>query len=285
MDLVIVTGMSGAGKSTAAHALEDIGYYCVDNIPPAMIRVMAEFSATNSEISKFAIVTDTRSKAMFKEAYTVLDALKKQFGAKILFLDSSDESLARRYKQTRRSHPLSIDDPKFTTLEAIAKEREIMRSVRGISDYIIDTSMLSMQLLKEKISTLFLSDANKSMRIECMSFGFKHGTVNDADLLLDVRCLANPYYVEELRERTGLTKEIQDYVMQHEASKEFVNRLFSFIDYALPLYVTEGKTRLVIAIGCTGGKHRSVTLAELLYTHLKQQGYSVDVNHRDIHKK
>ncbi len=285
MDLVIVTGMSGAGKSTAAHALEDIGYYCVDNIPPALIRVMAEFSATNSEISKFAIVTDTRSKAMFKEAYNVLAALKQQFGAKILFLDSSDESLARRYKQTRRSHPLSIDDPKFTTNEAIAKEREIMRPVRGISDYIIDTSMLSMQLLKEKISTLFLSDANKSMRIECMSFGFKHGTVTDADLLLDVRCLANPYYVESLREQTGLSKEIQDYVMQHEESKEFVKRLFSFIDYALPLYVTEGKTRLVIAIGCTGGKHRSVTLAELLYAHLKQQGYSVDVNHRDIQKK
>lgn len=285
MDLVIVTGMSGAGKSTAAHALEDIGYYCVDNIPPALIRVMAEFSATNSEISKFAIVTDTRSKAMFKEAYNVLAALKQQFGAKILFLDSSDESLARRYKQTRRSHPMSIDDPKFTTNEAIAKEREIMRPVRGISDYIIDTSMLSMQLLKEKISTLFLSDANKSMRIECMSFGFKHGTVSDADLLLDVRCLANPYYVEALREQTGLSKEIQDYVMQHEESKEFVKRLFSFIDYALPLYVTEGKTRLVIAIGCTGGKHRSVTLAELLYAHLKQQGYSVDVNHRDIQKK
>ena len=285
MDLVIVTGMSGAGKSTAAHALEDIGYYCVDNIPPALIRVMAEFSATNSEISKFAIVTDTRSKVMFKEAYNVLAALKQQFGAKILFLDSSDESLARRYKQTRRSHPLSIDDPKFTTNEAIAKEREIMRPVRGISDYIIDTSMLSMQLLKEKISTLFLSDANKSMRIECMSFGFKHGTVTDADLLLDVRCLANPYYVETLREQTGLSKEIQDYVMQHEESKEFVKRLFSFIDYALPLYVTEGKTRLVIAIGCTGGKHRSVTLAELLYAHLKQQGYSVDVNHRDIRKQ
>ena len=285
MDLVIVTGMSGAGKSTAAHALEDIGYYCVDNIPPALIRVMAEFSATNSEISKFAIVTDTRSKAMFKEAYNVLAALKQQFGAKILFLDSSDESLARRYKQTRRSHPMSIDDPKFTTNEAIAKEREIMRPVRGISDYIIDTSILSIQLLKEKISTLFFSDANKSIRIECMSFGFKHGTVSDADLLLDVRCLANPYYVEALREQTGLSKEIQDYVMQHEESKEFVKRLFSFIDYALPLYVTEGKTRLVIAIGCTGGKHRSVTLAELLYAHLKQQGYSVDVNHRDIQKK
>lgn len=285
MDLVIVTGMSGAGKSTAAHALEDIGYYCVDNIPPAMIRVMAEFSATNSEISKFAIVTDTRSKAMFNEAYAVLEALKTQFSAKILFLDSSNESLARRYKQTRRSHPLSIDDPKLTTDEAIIREREIMRAVRGISDYIIDTSMLSMQRLKEKISTLFLSDANKSMRIECMSFGFKHGTVSDADLLLDVRCLPNPYYVEALREFTGLTKEIQDFVMQHEQSKEFVKRLFAFIDYALPLYVTEGKTRLVIAIGCTGGKHRSVTLAELLSIHLKKQGYRVDVNHRDIQKQ
>lgn len=285
MDLVIVTGMSGAGRSTAAHALEDIGYYCVDNIPPALIKVMAEFSATNSEITKFAIVTDTRSKAMFKEAYTVLAELKKQFNAKVLFLDSSSESLVRRYQQTRRTHPLSIDDPKLTTNAAIEKEREILRAVRGFSDYIIDTSMLSMALLKEKISTLFLSNANKSMRIECMSFGFKHGTVNDADLLLDVRCLANPYYVTELRDCTGLQKEIQDFVMQHEESKEFVHRFFNFVDYALPLYVAEGKTRLVIAIGCTGGKHRSVTLAELLYTHLKKQGYSVDVNHRDIHKK
>lgn len=285
MNLVIVTGMSGAGKSTAAHALEDIGYYCVDNIPPALIRVMAEFSATNSEISKFAIVTDTRSKAMFKEAYSVLTTLKQQFGAKILFLDSSDESLARRYQQTRRSHPLTIDDLKFTTNDAIAKEREIMQPVRAISDYIIDTSMISMQALKEKISSLFLSDANKSMRIECMSFGFKHGTVGDADLLLDVRCLANPYYVESLREKTGLSKEIQDFVMQHKESKEFVERMFSFIDYALPLYVAEGKTRLVIAIGCTGGKHRSVTIAQLMYEHLKQQGYNVDVNHRDIQKK
>ncbi|MBQ7288788.1 MAG: RNase adapter RapZ [Clostridia bacterium] len=285
MDLVIVTGMSGAGKSTAANALEDIGYYCVDNIPPAMIRVMAEFSATNSEISKFAIVTDTRSKAMFNEAYAVLDELKKQYGVKILFLDSSNESLTRRYKQTRRSHPLSIDDPKLTTDEAIVKEREIMRSVRGISDYIIDTSLLSMALLKEKISTLFLSDANKSMRIECRSFGFKHGAVTDADLLMDVRCLVNPYYVENLRELTGLTKEIQDFVMEQEESKEFVKRMFDFIDYAMPLYVAEGKTRLVIAFGCTGGKHRSVTLAELLCAHLKKKGYNTDVNHRDINKK
>lgn len=284
MDLVIVTGMSGAGKSTAAHALEDIGYYCIDNIPPALIKAMAEFSATNSEISKFAIVTDTRSKAMFNEAYTVLAELKKQYTVKILFLDSTNESLARRYKQTRRSHPLSIDDPKLTTNDAITKEREIMRPVRAISDYIIDTSMLSMALLKEKISTLFLSDANKSMRIECMSFGFKHGTVTDADLLLDARCLINPYYVDELRNLTGLTKEIQDFVMGQEQSKEFLKRLLDFVDYAVPLYVAEGKTRLVIAIGCTGGKHRSVTLAELLNTHLKKQGYNVETNHRDINK-
>ncbi len=284
MDLVIVTGMSGAGKSTAAHALEDIGYYCIDNIPPALIKAMAEFSATNSEISKFAIVTDTRSKAMFNEAYTVLAELKKQYSVKILFLDSTNESLARRYKQTRRSHPLSIDDPKLTTNDAVVKEREIMRPVRAISDYIIDTSMLSMALLKEKISTLFLNDANKSMRIECMSFGFKHGTVTDADLLLDARCLINPYYVEELRNLTGLTKEIQDFVMGQEQSKEFLKRLLDFVDYAVPLYVAEGKTRLVIAIGCTGGKHRSVTLAELLNTHLKKQGYNVETNHRDINK-
>lgn len=285
MDLIIVTGMSGAGKSTAANALEDIGYYCVDNIPPALIKTMAEFSATNSEISKFAIVTDTRSKLMFNEAYEVLAQLKGQYNIKILFLDASNESLERRYKQTRRSHPMAIDNPELTTAEAVAKERETMRSVRAISDYIIDTSMLSMSSLKEKIANIFLSDANKSMRIECMSFGFKHGTATDADLLLDVRCLANPYYVDELRGLTGLNKEIQDFVMQQPESKEFTEKLFQFVDCAVPLYIAEGKTRLVIAIGCTGGKHRSVTLAELLFTHLQKQGYNANVIHRDINKQ
>ncbi len=285
MDLVIVTGMSGAGKSTAANALEDIGYYCIDNIPPALIKTMAEFSSTNSEISKFAIVTDIRSKAMFNEAYDVLDELKKQYEIKILFLDASNESLERRYKQTRRTHPLSTNDTKLNTADAIEKEREVLMPVRAISDYIIDTSMLSMALLKEKITNLFLNDANKSMRIECMSFGFKHGTVTDADLLFDSRCLVNPYYVEELRTLTGLDKEIQDFVIGQPESKEFVNKLFDFVDCAVPLYVAEGKTRLVIAVGCTGGKHRSVTLSEMLCAHLQKLGYNANVNHRDINKQ
>ena len=285
MDLVIVTGMSGAGKSTAANALEDIGYYCIDNIPPALIKAMAEFSSTNSEISKFAIVTDIRSKAMFNEAYDVLAELKKQYEIKTLFLDASSESLERRYKQTRRSHPLSTKETNLTTADAIEKEREVLMPVRAISDYIIDTSMLSMALLKEKITNLFLSDANKSMRIECMSFGFKHGTVTDADLLFDSRCLVNPYYVEELRTLTGLDKKIQDFVMEQPQSKEFVNKLFDFVDCAVPLYVAEGKTRLVIAVGCTGGKHRSVTLSEMLYNHLQKLGYNVNINHRDINKQ
>lgn len=284
MELVIVTGMSGAGRSTAANALEDIGYYCIDNIPPTLIKMMAEFSATNSEITKFAIVTDIRSRSVFKSAYGVLDELKKTYDAKIVFLDASDEALARRYKQTRRSHPLTANDNLISTVDAIKKEREALSALREIADYVIDTSMLSMASLKEKISGLFLDDAGAGMRIECISFGFKYGTVSDADMLLDVRCLINPYYVDELRELTGLSPKIHDYIMAEPKSTEFTEKLFNFMDCAVPMYIAEGKTRLVIAIGCTGGKHRSVTVTEMLHKHLKSLGYTVTVDHRDINK-
>ncbi len=284
MNFVIVTGLSGAGKSTAAKALEDIGYYCIDNIPLQLARSLVEFSRTNSEITKFAIVADARSKAMFAEAGAAVAELKAAYGAKILFLDATNESIARRYRQTRRSHPFAIDNPDLSTVSAIEREREMLSDVRSFADYIVDTTFLSMAELKEKVSALFLKNTDAVMRIDCVSFGFKHGSVSDADIQIDARCLINPFYVDELREKTGLDPDVKRYIMNDPQSKGYLDRLFAFLDYSMPLYVVEGRSRLVIAVGCTGGKHRSVMLAQMLYERYSQMGYTTGISHRDISK-
>lgn len=282
MDFLIVTGMSGAGKSTAANALEDIGYYCVDNMLPSMLPAFADIcKKSEGKLSRIAIITDVRVGQEFSDLDSVLDQMSRDgFEYKILFLDVSDEVAIRRYKETRRKHPLGYS----STASAVAAERDLLKSVYSRADYILDTSHTSTAQLKKRLADIFLGDAKQGLNIQVTSFGFKYGPASEADLVFDVRCLPNPYYINELRPLTGLDQPIKDYVMQWEQTKGFVERLVGLIDYAIPLYCDEGKSQLIIAVGCTGGKHRSVTIAELVYKHLSDKGYRVSVNHRDINK-
>lgn len=232
-----------------------------------------------------AVVTDTRGGEMFASLFEVLDKLQsEQREYRILYLDASDDVLIHRYKETRRKHPLAQNY--LGSLEqAVHLEREMLKPVRERADYVIDTSLISPAQLKERISSLFLGNSAYALMINCVSFGFKYGIPTEADLVLDVRCLPNPYYVEELKNLTGLDDLVYQYVMKWPQTKGFIDRFFSLIDYMLPLYCDEGKSQLVVAIGCTGGKHRSVALAQLLYSHLLEQGRRTSVHHRDIQKR
>jgi UPF0042 nucleotide-binding protein len=286
LSLIIVTGMSGAGKSVVANALEDIGFYCIDNIPPSLIKPVAELSSLgDNEMRKVAIVTDIRGGKMFKDVIPTLNALKESgHDIKLLFLDASDEKLITRYKETRRRHPMA-GDTGMSIADAVKAEREMLMPLMDISDYCIDTTKTSTANLKERVTGLFLSDISEGMTVQVLSFGFKNGCVSEADIVFDVRCLANPFYVEELRPLTGLDIPVKDFVLNIPETKELADRLLSLIDYSVPLYCKEGKSELVIAIGCTGGKHRSVVFAELVAEHLKKQNYHTVVNHRDISKE
>ncbi len=285
MELVIVTGISGSGKSSAIKVLEDIGFFCIDNMPPQLIPDFAALCNENNEISKVAIVTDIRGGAMF---FKLGDSITKLHIAgidvKVLFLEASREVLIKRYKETRRKHPLD-EASGGDTAKAIDAEIELLGAIRENADYIIDSTLLSTGQLKEQIAGLFLENASDGMLISCMSFGFKYGAPAEADLVFDVRCLPNPFYIPELKPKTGLDKEVQDYVMSFEQSVTLRDKLFDLIDFLIPHYVTEGKSRLVIAFGCTGGKHRSVTFAEQTAAHLNGRGSRVRILHRDAEKK
>lgn len=285
MIFVIVSGLSGAGKSQAMHALEDIGFYCVDNMPPKLLPKFAELCLQSQEkLSKVAMVVDVRGGNQFKDLFANLDELQAHGGEyKILFLECDDVVLARRYKETRRQHPLSYKTD-GSVRGAITLEREMLKEVRSRTDYLIDTTHLSTSQLKKRIDDLFLEDAAEGMVVECMSFGFKYGYPAEADLVFDVRCFPNPFYVPELKTLTGMDAPVRDFVLSHEETTGFLTRLYDMIDYLLPLYRGEGKSQLVIAIGCTGGKHRSVTIAESLALHIENGGGRVRVNHRDIQK-
>lgn len=286
MEFLIVTGLSGAGKSRAMDALEDIGYYCADNIPPKLIPTFYELSRqANGALSRVAVVTDIRGGNMFSSLLETLDQMTSDGRVyKLLFLDANDFVLVNRFKETRRKHPLA-ENCLGSLEQAVRLERDVLRPVKERADYVIDTSFLSPAQLKERISGLFLGDASDALMIHCLSFGFKYGIPAEADLVFDVRCLPNPYYVEELKNLTGLDEPVRSYVLKWDQTKGFVRRWIDLIDYMIPLYCNEGKSQLVIAIGCTGGHHRSVTLAELLYTHLLQKGLRTSVNHRDVQKK
>ena len=286
LNLLIVTGMSGAGKSQAANALEDMGFYCVDNIPPSIIPAFVELSARGgaAELGRIAIVTDIRGGDMFSELSGVLENLKKnRIDYKILFLDAEDEVLVRRYKENRRKHPL-CDRNDMSLSQAVAQERRMLSQIRFVADYVIDTSRISTAQLKGQISEMFFGNETQGFKVVCKSFGFKYGLDSEADMVIDVRCLPNPFYIEDLKDKTGKDKEVREYVMKFPQSREFADKLTEFIDFSMPLYVREGKSRFVIAVGCTGGKHRSVTFAELLFNHLIEKGYSASVVHRDIFK-
>lgn len=283
MRFVVVTGMSGGGKSTALKMLEDAGFYCVDNLPISLVEKFVELiSMPNSEISKVALGLDVRADQSFEDATRTLEQLKaKGYKFEILFMDASVNVLIKRYKETRRVHPLAADG---RVEDGVRRERKALENIRHSADYVIDTSNLLTRELKEELDRIFVENGEyNSLMVTVMSFGFKHGIPADADLVFDVRFLPNPFYIDELKMKTGNDREVQEYVMSFREAEVFMEKLTDMIQFLIPNYVKEGKYRLVIAIGCTGGKHRSVTLANELYRRMKDKGnYGVKLYHRDV---
>ena len=286
MRCVIVTGMSGAGKSTALKMLEDVGYFCVDNLPVQLIPKMADLlRVPGSELNKAALGVDIRSGQSLDELAEVLGELDGA-GMKyeILFLESSDNVLIKRYKETRRFHPLAGNDSRVD--EGIQKERERILFLKKKADYLIDTSHMLTRELKRELNKIFVQNKEyKNLYISVLSFGFKYGIPPDADLVFDVRFLPNPYYIEELRPHSGNDKQVRDYVMDNKKAEIFLEKMTDLVEFLIPNYVQEGKTQLVVGIGCAGGKHRSVTLANELFEILsKNENYGIRIEHRDIGK-
>ena len=283
MRFVVVTGMSGSGKRTAMKMLEDVGFYCVDNLPVPLIEKFVELvAARGGEINKVALGLDVRVDQPFGDAQRILEKLKENgYLFEILFMDASDSVLLKRYKETRRMHPLSPDG---RVEEGVHKERDILQGIKQKADYVIDTSNLLTRELKEEIDHIFVrNEEYNSLMVTILSFGFKNGIPADVDLVFDVRFLPNPFYIDELKHKTGNDKEVQDYVMNFPEAAVFLNKLTDMLDFLIPNYVKEGKHQLVIGIGCTGGKHRSVTLANELYAKMKDRGnYGTKLYHRDI---
>ena len=282
MRFVIVTGMSGGGKSAVLKMLEDVGFYCVDNLPVPLIEKFAELTATpNSEIGKVALGLDVRVDQPFEKACKVMERLRADYKYEVIFMDASDQVLLKRYKETRRVHPLS---PQGRVEEGIHREREILKAVKASANYVIDTSNLLVRELKGEIDRIFVRNgAYNSLMVTILSFGFKYGIPGDADLVFDVRFLPNPYYMEELRPQTGNDSGVQEYVLGFPEAGEFLDRLEDMLRFLIPNYVKEGKNQLVIGIGCTGGKHRSVTLANELYKRMENKvEYGLKIYHRDV---
>ena len=285
MRIVIVTGISGAGKSTALKMLEDAGYFCVDNLPvPLLPKFMEMLILPGSEYTKVGLGIDIRSSQKFGQLRETLETLrKKDVKFEILFLDASDEALIKRYKETRRSHPLAGDG---RVDKGIDEERRRTILLKQQADYIIDTSQMLTRELRSEILKIFVENKNyKNLYVTILSFGFKYGIPGDADLVFDVRFLPNPYYIQDLRPMSGNDAPVRDYVMSSETARKFLDKLVDMVQFLIPNYVAEGKNQLVIGIGCTGGKHRSVTLANALYYALEQEeGYGLKIEHRDIEK-
>ncbi|MCR4652651.1 MAG: RNase adapter RapZ [Eubacterium sp.] len=286
LQLVFVTGMSGAGKSTALKMLEDIGFFCIDNLPIPLIGKFVQLTADGEEskITQVAMGVDVRSGEKLADLRSVLDELSEGgVDYKILFLDADGSTLVKRYKETRRSHPLARNG----RIEAgIAEERQCLAFLKNESDYILDTSQLLTRELRAELERIFVHNENfKSLMITVLSFGFKYGIPADADLVFDVRFLPNPYYIPELRAQTGKDAPVHDFVMKYDISRVFIEKLVDLIRFLIPNYIEEGKNQLVISVGCTGGKHRSVTLAEELFDRLNGgEGYGLRIEHRDIDK-
>ncbi len=282
MRFVVVTGMSGGGKSSALKMLEDAGFYCVDNLPVSLIEKFMELIATpDSEITKVALGLDVRAGQAFSETTSILQKQKeKGYEFEILFMDASDAALVKRYKETRRVHPLAAEG---RVEDGIREEREMLSGIRKQADFVIDTSNLLTRELKEELDRIFVQNEEyNSLIITLLSFGFKYGIPADADLVFDVRFLPNPYYIDTLKPKTGNDKEVRDYVMQFSEAGAFLDKLSEMLQFLIPNYVKEGKHQLVVGIGCTGGQHRSVTLANELYERMKDQGsYGIRLIHRE----
>jgi len=285
MRFLIVTGQSGAGKSRTASTLEDLGFYCVDNLPPELIGQFAEIClATTGRFEKVALVSDVRAGQNFTGLLDAMDALDaKGVQYSIVYVEAAVEVIMRRYKETRRSHPLSKDGTPLQ--DAVLKEKQMLARVRERADYIIDTSTLSTAGLRSELIRLFEGETpQRAMVVNVQSFGFKYGLPMDADLVFDVRFLPNPYYIAELRPKTGLMPEVKDFVFSYQQTVDYFSRLEELLSFSLPLYFEEGKTSLVIAVGCTGGRHRSVVVAKAIGEYVAKRGYPTVVNHRDIER-
>ncbi|MDD6024096.1 MAG: RNase adapter RapZ [Oscillospiraceae bacterium] len=282
MRFLIVTGQSGAGKSRTASTLEDLGYYCVDNLPPELIPQFAQIClATTGRFERVALVSDVRAGRTFDGLLSALNELDSMgCDYTIVYIEASTEAIIKRYKETRRSHPLSKDGTALP--EAVEKEKQLLSAVRARSNFIIDTTDLSTAGLRSQLIRLFEDQPQRAMVVNVMSFGFKHGIPLEADLVFDVRFLANPYYIPELRPKTGLAPEVRDFVFSYRQTTEYLQKLEDLLTYTIPLYYEEGKTSLVIAVGCTGGQHRSVAIAKEIGDFVAKRGYPTVVNHRDI---
>lgn len=279
--LVVITGMSGAGKTVAIQSLEDLGFFCVDNLPPALLPKFLELMKdSGNKMNKVALVMDLRGREFFDSLFLALDNLSETswVSPRILFLEADDEALVRRYKETRRTHPLA---PLGRPLEGIKLERNLLDELKGRAQLIFNTSQLKPRELREKIASEFSKDKQVGFTINVMSFGFKHGLPIDADLVFDVRFLPNPFYIDQMRPKTGLDKEVSSYVLKWSETQKFLEKLTDLLAFMLPYYKREGKAQLVVAIGCTGGQHRSVALTEYISNHF-QNSYTVQVSHRDI---
>ena len=282
MEFLIITGMSGAGKSQAMNVLEDMGYYCVDNLPPILLNKFAELCLeSKNNIDKAALVVDTRGGKFFDSLFESLDRLKAMgVDYKILYLDAKDEILIKRYKELRRPHPLN---PSGSILEGIKIEKSLLKRIKSESNYIIDTSKFTLGMLKEEIYSIFLEKGEeRGINIIITSFGYKNGILVDGDLIFDVRFLPNPYYISELKEVNGNNKETRDYVLKWPQTNLFIDKLVDMLDFLIPYYIQEGKNQLVIGIGCTGGFHRSVAISNRLGEILKDKGNRVTVSHREL---
>ncbi len=279
MQFTVVTGLSGAGKTQVIRFLEDAGFFCIDNLPPVIIPQLAEmFISINGKYDKVAFVIDSRVGEMIGELLDNLKILKENgYDYKLLFIDASDEVLVKRYKETRRTHPISSS---LGLMDSIKKERRMLEKIYHEADAVIDTTNYNLSQLSKRLREIYTGGSVENFVVNIMSFGFKYGVPLDADLVFDVRCFKNPFYVDELKEKTGNDKEVQDYVMSSEESVAFMDKLKDMVKFLLPMYADEGKLSTTICIGCTGGKHRSVTMANLLGESL--EGYRVNMIHRDI---
>lgn len=281
MEFLVITGMSGAGKSQAMNVLEDMGYYCMDNLPPALLTNFAELCLeSKEEIDKVAVVVDIRSGEFFDHLFKGLQGLNDiGIDHKILFLDAKEEILVKRFKELRRPHPLN---PEGSIIEGIGEEKNLLYDIKRRADHIIDTSNLTLGMLKEEISQILLSGKNpRTISISIISFGFKHGTLLDGDLIFDVRFIPNPYYIPELKEYNGSDAPVKDYVLKWPQTNMFISKTVDMLEFLIPHYTVEGKTQLIVGIGCTGGKHRSVAISNEIGEILKKNGHRVSIEHRD----
>jgi len=281
-NFLIITGISGSGKTVVGRFLEDLGYYCVDNLPAKLIPVLVDLWLRKEvEIEKVALVVDIREPGFLSEFPRVLEQIRERISPKLIFLDASDETLLKRFSETRRPHPITR---KKSVIEAIRLERERLGPIKKMADEVIDTSTTNITQLKERLTRQLVKKKKQALQIVLVSFGYKYGIPFDSDLIFDTRFLPNPFYIDRLRERTGKSRNVRDFIVKAKETRKFLGMLFRFLDYLIPRFVAEGKSYLTVSIGCTGGKHRSVVIAEALRDYLRHRRYDIKVYHRDVFK-